>query len=38
MFGMDVTHLVVLIIFVAILVLFAFNMSIHKDSDTGEKK
>jgi hypothetical protein len=33
MLEMDFSHWVVLIIFVAIIVLFAVNCSIHKDSD-----
>ena len=38
MFGMDITHLVVLIVFAAIVILFAFNCSIHKDSDNKDTK
>ncbi|MFA6470548.1 MAG: hypothetical protein WCU00_00795 [Candidatus Latescibacterota bacterium] len=38
MFGMDITHLVMLILFVAILLLFAFNCSIHKDNEDKEGK
>ncbi len=36
MSGMDATHWVVLIVFVAILVLFAFNLSVHKDTENKD--
>lgn len=34
---LSITHWIVLILFVAILLLFAFNCSIHKDSDDAKK-